>query len=97
MSFGVFDEEVKCSIENGFVLHDWQKVLESPVFKNGFKPMKGHDGNAEAGKKGEQEEGAVDDEAREEEKGMVSEHGKVQMEGEKEVVVMGGNVKVAAH
>ena len=36
-------EEVKCSLENGFMLHDWEKVKESPVFTNGFRPMKGHD------------------------------------------------------
>ncbi len=81
MSFGAFDEEVKCSIENGFVLHDWQKVLESSVFKNGFKPMKGHDGDAEAGKKGEGEGEVVDDEVREEEKGMVSQHGMCRWKG----------------
>ena len=37
-------EEVKCSLENGYMLHDWQKVKQSPVFTNGFKPMTGHDG-----------------------------------------------------
>lgn len=37
-------EEVKCSLENGRMLHDWEKVKESPVFKDGFRPMKGHDG-----------------------------------------------------
>lgn len=36
-------EEVKCSIENGYMLHDWEKVQESPVFQNGFRPMEGHD------------------------------------------------------
>jgi len=36
-------EEVKCSLENSFMLHDWEKVKESPVFRNGFRPMKGHD------------------------------------------------------
>lgn len=36
-------EEVKCSIENGYMLHDWEKVQESPVFRNGFRPMEGHD------------------------------------------------------
>ncbi|KAM3080319.1 hypothetical protein ACMFMG_005280 [Clarireedia jacksonii] len=36
-------EEVKCSIENGIMLHDWEKVKESPVFNAGFRPMKGHD------------------------------------------------------
>lgn len=35
-------EEVSCSVENGLMLHDWQKVQESPVFKRGFKPMDGH-------------------------------------------------------
>lgn len=37
-------DEVKCSLENGFMLHDWEKVKESPVFRNGFRPMRGHDG-----------------------------------------------------
>lgn len=36
-------EEVKCSVENGLMLHDWQKVKQSPVFQTGFKPMSGHD------------------------------------------------------
>ena len=36
-------EEVSCSVENGLMLHDWEKVQESPVFKRGFKPMDGHD------------------------------------------------------
>jgi hypothetical protein len=36
-------EEVKCSIENGRMLHDWEKVKQSPVFQAGFRPMKGHD------------------------------------------------------
>ncbi|TKA53262.1 hypothetical protein B0A55_13154 [Friedmanniomyces simplex] len=36
-------EEVKCSVENGRMLHDWEKVKQSPVFTNGFRPMKGHD------------------------------------------------------
>ena len=36
-------EEVKCSVENGFMLHDWEKVKESPVFRTGFRPMTGHD------------------------------------------------------
>jgi hypothetical protein len=39
-------EEVKCSVENGFMLHDWEKVRESPVFKSGFRPMTGHDGKS---------------------------------------------------
>lgn len=34
--------EVAFSVENGMMLHDWQKVKESPVFKSGFKPMEGH-------------------------------------------------------
>ena len=76
-------EEVKCSVENGFMLHDWQKVLESPVFRNGFKPMTGHD-DAEAKKKEEEEMGVG-----------VSEHGQVQMKREKEEAV--GKVEVAAH
>lgn len=36
-------EEVTCSVENGYMLHDWKKVRESPVFKKGFRPMDGHD------------------------------------------------------
>lgn len=36
-------EEVKCSVENGYMLHDWKKVETSPVFTRGFKPMEGHD------------------------------------------------------
>lgn len=36
-------EEVKCSVENGIMLHDWEKVKQSPVFTNGFRPMQGHD------------------------------------------------------
>lgn len=35
-------EEVRCSVENGLTLHDWDKIKESPVFKRGFKPMDGH-------------------------------------------------------
>lgn len=41
-------EEVKCSIENGYMLHDWAKVQASPVFTRGFKPMDGHDKVAES-------------------------------------------------
>ena len=76
-------EEVKCSVENGFMLHDWQKVLESPVFRNGFKPMTGRD-DAEATKKEEEERGVG-----------VSEHGQVQMKREKEEAA--GKLEVAAH
>ncbi|PYH58512.1 FAD/NAD(P)-binding domain-containing protein [Aspergillus niger CBS 101883] len=36
-------EEVKCSVENGYMLHDWDQVRESPVFRQGFRPMSGHD------------------------------------------------------
>ncbi|BCS00577.1 FAD-dependent oxidoreductase [Aspergillus luchuensis] len=36
-------EEVKCSVENGYMLHDWEQVRESPVFRQGFRPMSGHD------------------------------------------------------
>lgn len=36
-------EEVNCSVENGLMLHDWNKIQESPVFRRGFKPMDGHD------------------------------------------------------
>lgn len=39
-------EEVKCSVENGYMLHDWKKVEASPVFTRGFKPMEGHDSEA---------------------------------------------------
>jgi hypothetical protein len=42
-------EEVKCSLENGLMLHDWEKVKQSPVFTNGFKPMTGHDGKGPKG------------------------------------------------
>jgi 2-polyprenyl-6-methoxyphenol hydroxylase-like FAD-dependent oxidoreductase len=35
-------EEVSCSVENGMMLHDWDKIQESPVFRRGFKPMDGH-------------------------------------------------------
>lgn len=41
-------EEVRCSVENGLLLHDWKKIQESPVFRRGFKPMDGH-GDAVAG------------------------------------------------
>jgi len=34
-------EEVRCSVENGLLLHDWNKIQESPVFRRGFKPMDG--------------------------------------------------------
>ncbi|KAH6708964.1 hypothetical protein BKA61DRAFT_635226 [Leptodontidium sp. MPI-SDFR-AT-0119] len=36
-------EEVSCSVENGLMLHDWNKIQESPVFRRGFKPMDGHE------------------------------------------------------
>ncbi|RAL00109.1 FAD-dependent oxidoreductase [Aspergillus ibericus CBS 121593] len=36
-------EEVKCSVENGYMLHDWDQIRESPVFRQGFRPMTGHD------------------------------------------------------
>ncbi|KAF7559506.1 hypothetical protein G7046_g4646 [Stylonectria norvegica] len=42
-------EEVKCSVENGYMLHDWKKVETSPVFTRGFKPMEGHDTKTEVG------------------------------------------------
>ncbi|KAM0432843.1 hypothetical protein ACHAPT_004545 [Fusarium lateritium] len=49
-------EEVKCSVENGYMLHDWKKVEASPVFTRGFKPMEGHDSKPEEqGDLGEQE------------------------------------------
>lgn len=34
-------EEVSCAVENGFMLHDWKKIQESPVFRDGFRPMTG--------------------------------------------------------
>ena len=34
-------EEVKCAVDNGFMLHDWKKIQESPVFRDGFRPMTG--------------------------------------------------------
>lgn len=37
-------EEVACSVENGIMLHDWDKIQQSPVFQRGFKPMDGHSG-----------------------------------------------------
>ena len=40
-------EEVKCCVENGLMLHDWEKVKQSPVFKVGFKPMAGHNPSSE--------------------------------------------------
>ena len=63
------------------MLHDWEKVRESPVFRNGFKPKTGHDAEA----------------AKEEKGVRMSEHAEVQMrreEKEKEAV---GNLEVAAH
>lgn len=41
-------EEVTCSVENGMLLHDWDKIRESPVFNRGFKPMDGHSNVEEA-------------------------------------------------
>ena len=41
-------EEVKCSVENGYMLHDWKQVQQSPVFRQGFKPMDGHDKSTES-------------------------------------------------
>ena len=41
-------EEVKCSMENALMLHDWEQVKQSPVFRDGFKPMSGHDKPAAA-------------------------------------------------
>lgn len=36
-------EGVMCSVENGTTVHNWEKVKQSPVFENGFRPTKGHD------------------------------------------------------
>ncbi|KAK3303878.1 putative monooxygenase [Chaetomium strumarium] len=41
-------EEVRCSVENGLMLHDWDKIQTSPVFQRGFKPMDGHGNAADA-------------------------------------------------
>ncbi|GAB1317682.1 hypothetical protein MFIFM68171_07892 [Madurella fahalii] len=41
-------EEVRCSVENGLMLHDWKKIQASPVFQRGFKPMDGHGSAAAA-------------------------------------------------
>jgi 2-polyprenyl-6-methoxyphenol hydroxylase-like FAD-dependent oxidoreductase len=35
-------EEVRCSVDNGVMLHDWEKIQQSPVFRRGFKPMNGN-------------------------------------------------------
>lgn len=63
------------------MLHDWEKVLKSPVFTNGFKPMDGHDAKDKKGE-GKKEE--------------VSEHASLQMERE-EVVKNGAGIEVVAH
>lgn len=42
-------EEVTCSVENGYMLHDWDKVQQSPVFNRGFKPMDGHNTKSAVG------------------------------------------------
>lgn len=42
-------EEVTCSVENGYMLHDWNKVQQSPVFNRGFKPMDGHSNTNKVG------------------------------------------------
>jgi hypothetical protein len=62
-------EEVRCSVENGLMLHDWNKIQSSPVFQRGFKPMDGH-GSAAAAAAAT----AVDGPDRE-----VGEHAKVQL------------------
>jgi 2-polyprenyl-6-methoxyphenol hydroxylase-like FAD-dependent oxidoreductase len=62
-------EEVRCSVENGLMLHDWNKIQASPVFRRGFKPMDGH-GDAAAAAAGT----AVDERERE-----VGEHAKIQL------------------
>lgn len=36
-------EEVKCSVENGIMLHGWEKVKRGRAFTNGARPVKGHD------------------------------------------------------
>ena len=65
------------------MLHDWAKVLESPVFRNGFKPMAGHDG-LEAKGSGEKEK-----EKEKERVVGVSEHAEVHMKREKEAEALG--------
>ncbi|KHN94879.1 Aromatic-ring hydroxylase-like protein [Metarhizium album ARSEF 1941] len=62
-------EEVRCSVENGMLLHDWKKIQESPVFRRGFKPMDGH---------GDAVHVAGPDEN-------ISEHARVQMERDAEL------------
>ncbi|KAK1147824.1 hypothetical protein N8T08_000337 [Aspergillus melleus] len=42
-------EEVTCSVENGYMLHDWENVRESAVFTKGFKPMDGHESERHEG------------------------------------------------
>ena len=77
-------EEVKCSLENGYMLHDWEKVLKSPVFTRGFKAMTGHDGQEKA-------------EEKVSEKAEVTEHAEVQMEREKAEVGGAERTEIAAH
>jgi len=77
-------EEVKCSLENGMMLHDWEKVKESPVFRAGFKPMSGHD-KAAVASDGAKAESQVD----------VSEHAEAQMKREEEEKRT--RVEVASH
>jgi hypothetical protein len=81
-------EEVKCSLENGYMLHDWQKVKQSPVFTNGFKPMTGHDGkealseHAQVQLKMEEEARKAKHVADHDDKEALSEHAQVQLKME---------------
>ena len=70
------------------MLHDWAKVLESPVFRNGFKPMTGHNdlevkGNGEKEKERKRKVG-------------VSEHAELHMRREKETEAQ-GKIELAAN
>lgn len=72
------------------MLHDWEKVKGSPVFKDGFKPMVGHDGEGV-----NKEKGGKSGEVKEEVKKVgVSEHAQVQMEREAKAAA---GIEVAAH
>ena len=66
------------------MLHDWEKVLKSPVFTRGFKAMTGLAGE-------EKSEENVSEEA------VVSEHAEVQMEREKAEVGGAERTEIAAH
>lgn len=62
-------EEVKCSLENGLMLHDWEKVKESPVFRTGFRPMTGHNDKEQTAAAAAVSEHAMVQKKREEDEG----------------------------